>query len=216
MKALVQSDFDGTITEEDVSSFLLEDFAQGDWRRLLREYREGRISVADLNIGAFSMIHADKATLLGALKGRVRVRPGFSELVDYCLNNGVRFVIVSNGLDFYIDAVLKDMGLETIEVHSARAHFHPEGMRVHYIGPDGNLLEDGFKEAYTRSFLRQEYRVTYMGNGNSDTVPAGYAHHVFATGELLAHCRENSMNCDPLESFSGVVRALKQILQLQI
>ena len=44
MKTLVQCDFDGTVTEEDVSFFLLDTFAQGDWRRLLQEYKEGKIS----------------------------------------------------------------------------------------------------------------------------------------------------------------------------
>jgi len=29
---IIQSDFDGTITEEDVSFALLDVFAQGDWR----------------------------------------------------------------------------------------------------------------------------------------------------------------------------------------
>ena len=40
MKTLIQCDFDGTVTEEDVSFFLLDAFAQGDWRALLREYKE--------------------------------------------------------------------------------------------------------------------------------------------------------------------------------
>jgi len=38
-KTLIQCDFDGTITEEDVSFILLDTFARGDWRRLLKEYK---------------------------------------------------------------------------------------------------------------------------------------------------------------------------------
>ena len=208
MKTLVQCDFDGTVTEEDASFFLLDAFAQGDWRRLLREYKEHRISVGEFNTRAFAMVKADRHTLLEALKGEVKVRAGFHELVNYCLKKGFRLVIVSNGLDFYIRAVLKDLGLGNIEMHAAQASFHPEGMKVQYVGPDGKRLEDGFKEAYTQSFLKLGYRVIYVGNGDSDIAPAKYAHYVFATGDLLAYCRENNLKYKPFETFMDVVREL--------
>jgi 2-hydroxy-3-keto-5-methylthiopentenyl-1-phosphate phosphatase len=205
MKTLVQCDFDGTVTEEDTSFFLLDAFAQGDWRRLLREYKEHKISVGEFNTKAFAMVKADKPTLLGTLKGKIKVRDGFHELVNYCRRRGFRLVIVSNGLDFYIEATLKDLGLENIEVHAAQASFHPEGMEVQYMGPDGKRLEDGFKEAYTKSFLKLGCTVIYIGNGDSDVAPAKCAHHVFATGELLAYCRENNLNYKPFENFIDVV-----------
>ena len=206
MKTLVQCDFDGTITEEDTSFFLLDAFAQGDWRRLLQDYKAHKISVGEFNTKAFAMVKADKHTLLEAIKGKVKVRAGFHELVNYCLKEDFKLVIVSNGLDFYIETTLKDLGLENIEVHAAQAAFHPEGMEVHYAGPDGKRLEDGFKEAYAKSFLKLRYRVIYIGNGDSDVAPAKYAHHVFATGELLAYCRENNLNYKPFDNFIDVVR----------
>ena len=216
MKTLVQCDFDGTVTEEDASFFLLDAFAQGDWRRLLREYKEHRISVGEFNTKAFAMVKTDKPTLLEALEGKVKVRAGIHELVNYCLRKGFKLVIVSNGLDFYIEAILKDLGLSNIEVHAAQSFFHPEGMKVHYAGPDGKRIEDGFKEAHIKSFLKLGYGVIYIGNGASDVAPAKYAQYVFATGELLAYCRENNLNCKPFENLIDVVRDLEQISQFQL
>jgi len=213
MKALVQCDFDGTVTEEDISFLLLDAFAQGDWRQLLQQYREHKISVGEFNTMAFAMVKADKHRLLEALQGGVKVRAGFHELVTYCLEKGLRLVIVSNGLDFYIRAVLEDLGLGNIEVYAAQASFHPEGMKVQYLGPDGKRLEDGFKEAYIESFLRLGYRVIYIGNGDSDVAPAKSAHHVFATGDLLAYGKENNLNCKPFKDFRDVVKDLEQISQ---
>jgi 2-hydroxy-3-keto-5-methylthiopentenyl-1-phosphate phosphatase len=208
VKILVQCDFDGTVTEEDTSFFLLDAFAQGDWRRLLRNYKEHKISVGEFNTKAFAMVKADKHKLLEALKGNVKVRAGFHELVSYCLGKGFRLVIVSNGLEFYIRAVLKDLRLRNIEVYAAQASFHPEGMKVQYVGPDGKRLEDSFKEAYTQAFLKLGYRVIYIGNGDSDVAPAKYAHHVFATGDLLAYCRENNLKYKLFETFLDVVKEL--------
>jgi 2-hydroxy-3-keto-5-methylthiopentenyl-1-phosphate phosphatase len=202
VKILVQSDFDGTITEEDTSFFLLDTFAGKDWRRLLREYKEHRLSVVDLNTRAFGMVKADKDTVLESLNSRTKVRDGFGELVEYCLKRDVRLVIVSNGLDFYIRATLKGLGLEHIEVYAAQANFRAEGIDVRYVGP-------GFKEAYIKLFLEQGYRIVYVGNGDSDVAPAEYADHVFATGELLAYCREKQLSCRPLGSFLDVVSVLE-------
>lgn len=211
MKTLIQCDFDGTITEKDASFLLLDAFARGDWRRLLREYKEHKISVGEFNTRAFAMVNADKVTLLEALKDKIKVRAGFNELANYCLRKGFRLVIVSNGLDFYINAILKDLGLENIEWHAAKTACHLEGMKVQYIGPDGKRLEYGFKEAYIESFLKLGYRVIYTGNGDSDIAPARYAHHVFATGDLLAYCRGNNLDYKPFENFIDVVRGLKQL-----
>ena len=211
MKTLVQCDFDGTITEHDVSFFLLDAFAQGDWRQLLRDYKANRISVGEFNTRAFATVRADKHTLLEAMKGRVKVRAGFRELAGHCKEKGSRLVIVSNGLEFYIRAMLQDLELPNIEVHAARASFRPEGMKVQYVGPDGSKLEDGFKEAYVESFLKLGYRVIYIGNGDSDLAPAKYAHRVFATGDLLPYCRENNLKCEPFETFLEVIRKLNSM-----
>lgn len=208
-KTLIQCDFDGTITEEDVSFMLLDTFATGDWRHLLEEYREGRISVGRLNREAFAMVKADKKSMLEAMNGMVKIRAGFHELISYCRREAFRFVIVSNGLDFYIDKILNDLGFHDIEVFAAQAHFVPESLHVQYIGPDGNILEEGFKESYVDLFLRSGYQIVYAGNGLSDFPAAKRCHHIFATGELLANCQENNVECVAFTDLNEIVRGLE-------
>lgn len=208
-KTLIQCDFDGTITEEDISFFLLDTFANGDWRQLLEEYREGNISVGHLNREAFAMVKADRQSLLESMRGNVKIRDGFHELVSYCRREGLRFVIVSNGLDFYIDRILRDLGQQHIEVFAAQTQFLPEGLHVQYIGPDGNMLDEGFKEAYVNSFLRSDYRIVYAGNGASDFTPAKQCHHIFATGELLAICKEKNIEYFAFNDLNEIVRGLE-------
>ena len=208
IKTVIQCDFDGTITEKDVSFFLLDAFAQGDWRQLLQEYKEHKISVAYFNTKAFSMVKADEETLLGAIRDKAKIRAGFQELIAYCSRRDFRLVIVSNGLDFYIKAILKDIGLENLEVHAAQTQFYPEGLVVKYIRPDGKQSDNGLKETYIKLFLSQGYRVIYIGNGDSDVFPAKYAHQVFARSQLLTYCRENNLRCKPFNDLTDIIRAL--------
>lgn len=206
---LIQCDFDGTITEKDVSFVLLDAFAGGEWRLLQKDYKEGRISVGRLNREAFAMVKADRQSLVEAMKGQVQVRAGFHQLVDYCRREGFRFVIVSNGLDFYIDKILSDLGLQDIEVFAARTQFHPEGLHVQYIGPDGSEIDDGFKNAYVNHFLRNGYRIAYVGNGTSDFPPAKLCHHIFATGDLLSVCRKENTACTAFDDMNEIIRGLE-------
>jgi len=208
-KILVQCDFDGTITEEDQSFLLLDAFASGNWRQWLTEYRQGKISVGHFNTKAFAMVREDRQTLVDFIRQKAKIRAGFHELLAYCRRRGVRFTIVSNGLDFYIDTILSDSRVREVEVFAAQTRFDPRGMKVKYVGPDGNRLDSDFKETYTRLFLNQGYQVVYVGNGISDISAAKHAHHVFARAELLDHCKQTNLSCTPFNDFSDVVRGLE-------
>ncbi len=213
-KTIVQCDFDGTVTEADVSFLLLDAFADGNWRQILEEYKAGKIPVGLFNTTAFAMIKTERQTLLDFIfrKDKLKIRPGFHELLSYCSKKGIEFVIVSNGLDFYIEAILKSIGAKGIEVFAAQSRFGSRGMKVKYIGPDGREIDDSFKEAYTRLFLKRGYRIIYIGNGVSDMHPARKANHIFATGDLLNRCRQTNLSCTPFHDFNDVVRGLKPLL----
>jgi len=207
-KTIIQCDFDGTITEEDASFYLLDAYAEGDWRSILQQYKEGRITVGEFNTRAFAMIRQDEATLLSKLEEHVRIRPGFRQLIDYCAYRGFRFVIVSNGLQFYIEAILRALGIKGIEVRAATNKFQTDGVQVQYVAPDGTVLQDGFKEAYTKLFLGQGYRVIYVGNGTSDSYASRHADMVFATGDLLTYYQRHGLPCIPFDDLTEVVNAL--------
>lgn len=210
-KTLIQCDFDGTVTEEDVSFALLDTFADGNWRERLKDYQAGRISVGRFNTEAFAMVKADRASLVKVAKSGVRIRAGFGEFLAYCQRKGFRLVIVSNGLDFYIEEILRDIGTEDIEISAAHTRFHPGGLEVQYIGPDGSRLEDDFKGAYVNSFLEEGYRILYVGNGTSDLPPARRCYHIFATSSLLAHCQRLNLKCTPFTDFKEIVSTIEAL-----
>jgi len=210
IKTLFQCDFDGTVTEGDASFVVLDAFTGGDWRQLFKQYQEGKMSVGRFNTEAFSRVRADRESLLRVIRENVKLRPGFAELVACCRRQGLRLVIVSNGLEFYIEGLLEDIGVTDIEVFAARTQFDPEGLRVQYIGPDGSPLDSDFKEAYVDYFLNEGYRIIYAGNGSSDLPPAQKCHYIFATGTLLKRCQQTNTECTAFADFGEVVRAMEQ------
>jgi 2-hydroxy-3-keto-5-methylthiopentenyl-1-phosphate phosphatase len=212
-RILVQCDFDGTVTVEDASFIMLDAFAGGKWREINAEYEAGRITVGRFNSEAFSLVKATRQSLLKSIEGKVHIRPGFEDFAAYCRGNGLRLVIVSNGLDFYIDEILKSIGLPDLEFHGSRTEFEDLSVSVTYVGPDGTELDDSFKEAYVKRFHDEGYRVVYVGNGSSDFRPARESDYVFATGTLLKACRKASLGCSAFDDFRDVVRELDATLR---
>jgi len=211
-KTIIQCDFDNTVAVDDVSFMLLDTFGAKKWRDILREYSEGMITVGRFNARAFSTVKADESTLLRYVRDSgVAIRRGFKELVDYCLTKGYEFIVVSNGLDFYIKAVLKNISVNGIRVFAARTMFHPEGLDVQYIGPDGSILDAGFKDAYVNWHKSRGYRVVYIGDGSSDVSPASQSHHIFARDELLRRCKEKGITCTPFEDFEDVRKGMERM-----
>ncbi len=210
MKTAIQIDFDGTVTEEDVSFLLLDTYVGPAWREYLKEYSSGKISVGAFNKKVFGMMKADRKTMTGLVltSPRVKIRPGFKELIDYCKRKGFKIVIVSNGLEFYIEAILKSQEIDGMEIHAAENVFYPGGMNVRYIGPDGSEVDAGFKEVYTADLCRRGYRVIYLGNGASDIHPARLARHVFACDDLLKKCREEELKHFAFQDFFDVIKEL--------
>ena len=213
MKIAVQLDFDGTVTEEDVSFLLLDTYVGSVWREYLKEYTSGTIPVGAFNKKVFGMMQADRKTMTDLIltSDRVKIRPGFQELLKYCAQKKYKVFIVSNGLTFYIQAILEKLGIDGLDIYAAENVFFPGGMKVRYLGPDGKEMEAGFKEAYTDMLCSEGYNVIYVGNGTSDIYPSRKAKCVFATADLLERCKEEKLKCYPFDNFHDVVNRLKKL-----
>ena len=209
---VIQCDFDGTVTYVDVGVRMLELFAEGDWQDIIEKYHTGKISVGRFNTDAFALVKKDKETLLKMVRAEAEAREGFFRLVDYCKKRGFRLAIVSNGLDFYIEEFFACQGLNDMEIHAARTNFTDDGIDTFYEGPDGQVMMQGFKEAYARLFLEGgSKRLIYIGNGFSDYPAAKLADYTFATGPLVEYCQERKADCIPFETMDEVIARLEEL-----
>jgi len=205
---LIQCDFDGTVTVDDISFMLLDAFAKGDWRALDDEYTAGKITVGEFNDRAFAMLRADIKEMLDYIKGKAAVRAGFKDFTALCKKKGIRLVIVSNGWDFYVKQILEDIGIKDVEYHSAETYFEGGKLQVRYVGPAGQVVDTEFKEKYVSKFVNEGYHVVYIGNGTSDLSPAKGAQQIFATDSLLENCRKAGINCMPFTSFDEICQVI--------
>jgi 2-hydroxy-3-keto-5-methylthiopentenyl-1-phosphate phosphatase len=209
---LIQCDFDGTLTVGDVSFQILDAYTGNGWRQLFDDYMAGKMSVNCFNTTVFAKVNADRKTLDAFVRKHAVMRPGFKELLDVSRKKGYRFVIVSNGMMFYIENILDMLGLKEVEFMAARANFKPGTVEAWYEGPDGKPIEDGFKEAYTRHFIGKGYDVVYIGNGASDFAPARLCKRIFSIDNLTKACQEAGVAHTPFNTLDEIADKLETLI----
>ena len=210
----IQCDFDSTITVADVGATLLETFGPRNWRQIEEEFRSGEISAEEEIRRQFANMQVTHQAVLDLVARTAEVRPGFLQLVDYCRRESMRFVIVSNGLDIYIESILLKLGLSDLEWYSARAGVTPEGVAVNYIYPERANLEEGFKLAWLRHLQADGKPIICIGDAISDIPPALEADHVIARSELQDHFHLNQFPHYTFETFHDIHDHLQELRHL--
>ena len=78
----VLSDFDGTITVEDVAEVLLARFATGEWEEIERLNRAGVLGTRETMARQFAIVHATREELSDCFRREARMDPAVLAHVD--------------------------------------------------------------------------------------------------------------------------------------
>ncbi len=208
---IIQCDFDGTIINNNLSTLIRENFAPINWHGIESDYLEGNISVERSNKLQFSLIKEPKEKLQEFVRQHIALRAGFIDFVSYCNKKHIPFVIVSSGLDLYIEPVLKEIGLHNLEFYCAQTAFTRNGIEVSYYDPEGTSIDEGFKISYLRWLQKRGGEVVYLGDGLSDLDAAHHASHVFATGNLQYLLEQESITYHSFSDFHHVLHIVNHL-----
>ena len=206
---LIQCDFDGTIVRHNLGVLFREAFAHGDWKSVETAYAQHRITVEECNRWQYRLIREPIESLQDFACQHIEIRPGFAEFVGYCQQNNIPLVIVSNGVDFYIQAILARIGMSHLELHCGHGVFSEDGIIVSYEDHEGNPLDSSFKGRYLKWLRQRDSTIVYLGDGYSDIAPASQADHVLATGALPDMLEAESIAAIPFDDFYQVVHEIQ-------
>ena len=107
---LVVCDFDGTISQDDVTDSLMLRFARPGWQELEAQWEAGRIGSRACMAGQVALLDCTKEELDAHVAG-LPIDPGFRSFVEGVSAGGASLTIASDGLDVAIAAMLARAGL---------------------------------------------------------------------------------------------------------
>jgi len=213
---VVFCDFDGTITQLDVTDQILAQLAHPSWREIEQEWMLGLIGSRECLERQIALVDAP-AEELHAVVDAVPVDPDFKPFSQFARKKGLPLYILSDGFDYVIRRVLKRAGVD----RRFRSTLFASALRV-----EGRRLVPSFphspepcahgcatcKQALIRRLCQGRQPVIFVGDGMSDRFAVEVADVVFAKRHLLSHCRENGIACHPFETFKDVQVQLERLL----
>lgn len=217
-KVAVVCDFDGTISRRDIGHNFFGTFVPNTHKReqLLERWKIGLVSSRECLLREIEWVDASRQDLDRFL-GNEEFDPYVKDFIDFCGRREFDVLILSDGLDYYIDKLLMKFGLGFLPYkanHLVLSNGRIEGVEFPYYNLMDCALCGNCKRYHVEELKNEGFYVVYVGNGYSDRCPAGYADMIFAKGELIEHCHSEQIEYIPFKNFRDVERELMERLIL--
>ena len=210
-------DFDGTLATTFIGGEMFRRSTQPDRVSILSgQFASGEISLRQYQEAVFDMVDEPifEMSRRAALHGRIRK---FAiEVCELVWDSGGIVAVASAGLNFYIEPILENVGLDRVELHSGKVLSESNGkppFRYDYPSYLKSCKGDWVTckcEVIHR--LKNDHggsEVIFVGDGLlSDTcAAANAADTVFATGKLLRYCEKNKISATEFgDDFAPLLR----------
>jgi len=208
-------DFDGTITEKDVGNgifdrFLRPDLLERNWHEeVIEEWKAGRLSSLECLTQECRNTVVTEEELKEELENYT-LTPGFVETAAYCRENDIELMILSDGLDYYIEYILGKYGLGDIAYRANHMYFTDGALGVEFPHSEQGCGKCGNCKRWHIDRLRSDGdRVLYVGDGYSDRYAIRSSDVIFARCDLAEYCRENDLPFHPFETFFDILDYLR-------
>jgi len=203
-------DFDGTALAHDLGDEVAQHFAgEASYQAAEDEFQAGRLPFGALLRKVFAPITATRQEIADFAVARAAWRPGFERFLEACARAGRPFLIVSAGLDAYIDPVVAGLPAalrDHLTVRANRADCSPDGLAVAFHGPDCGYC-GACKGLVVEELQRAGHLVVVLGDGAGDRCAADAADFVFARAgsSLVGWCQDRGLRHRVFSTFHEVI-----------
>ncbi|HEV8538101.1 MAG TPA: MtnX-like HAD-IB family phosphatase [Bacteroidota bacterium] len=212
------SDFDGTITLQDVGDAMFEEFGGVGCREIVREYQSGNISAVECFRRECAACGTVNLSALHEFLDRQEIDSTFVDFVSFCRARQLELCLLSDGMDYYISRILGRHGVGDVRFFANTLRLIPVdgGSHVRFEAhfPYTDEVCDRCaccKRNHLLTMSADEDRIIYIGEGYSDRCPARFADVVFAKDELLKYCQAENISYYEYTSFGDIVERLQRL-----
>lgn len=212
VRPAILTDFDDTAAEQNVAELLLHRFGDPTWTEVRQQFRDGHLNLKEYQEITFRNMRADRSAMQHYVRERASLRPFFGELYKYCREHGIPLAVVSQGLDFYISALLERDGFWDVPIYAVDTSFDRGRISYHYNHAyPGTESQGNSKALIVEQFQQRGHYVIFAGDGASDQEASVRADMVFAHRTLARFCDEQGIAYQPFQDFRMVLLALREL-----
>lgn len=199
-------DFDGTISRNDTTDLILEQFADHRWIDVETAWQQGEIGSRECMAAQVALLRVTPEAFNLAVR-RIEIDPGFAAFLQVCEDVSMPVVILSDVLDLVADAVLHHAGVK-LPVFSNQLNWvggDRWSLSFPHAKPDCASAAGNCKCSRMLSRRNQGGPRVLIGDGRSDYCGAAEADVVFAKGRLASYCQRKRIPHIPFEDFDDLL-----------
>jgi len=218
-KLKIFTDFDGTISQSDVWINAFDCFIENKSERdkLIDRYNNYEISNRDVNQGDLDLINNFSFEILNKNLDGVLIDKSFHNFYKYCKINNYELTILSEGLDYYIDYILKRENLD-LKFYSNHLRIDNSNGKTKLVCEfpygDENCRWCGVSKRNILINNTDEFNneiSVFIGDGESDACAVMYADIVFAKKKLASFCWKNNITYHEFFTFNDIISKLDNL-----
>jgi len=212
-RLIIFSDFDGTFVKKDIGYRMFRHFSGGINGSLVDAWKSGQLSSRECLLQEAAMVEATLGEIHEFLRG-FDLTPGAMEFYKMTIEQGIPFYIVSDGVDLYLEHVLRQHGLGEISCFCNRGIIEGNRLRLEFpYDNDGCPRCGTCKGARIKEILGNDrglYNVIFIGDGLSDICAIPQADILFARGDFLNYCHSHGADAIEYDDFFDILNYLGQ------
>ncbi|KAH9970184.1 HAD-like domain-containing protein [Lactifluus volemus] len=228
-KFVVFSDWDGTITTYDSNDYLTDFLGYGKEKRRAGnlDILHGRIILRDNFREMLESVSQNGHTFEDCkrvLRDNIKLDSGFLEFFQYCKSQDIPFIIVSNGMEPLIRAILStvvdDDDANRIEIISNSIDVQDDGSwSIKFRHPSSGYGHDKSHAILPYKDLENPPLLFFFGDGVSDISAAKHADMLFAKekpdgeNDLATYCTRENIPHVMFANFSSALPVVRSIVE---
>ncbi|MBN1633006.1 MAG: HAD-IB family phosphatase [Ignavibacteria bacterium] len=214
-------DFDGTVTKNDVWVNSLGKFIKDKekFQQVCYEFDNAFISARECikrELGLVGDFNFDK---FNREVDKEEIDIYFHKFLSYCNENNYDIFLISEGLDYYINRILKREGLEHLKLFCNEMTYYTDEngkiiLSCEFPYSDEVCSYCGMSKRNILITNTNDYEneiSVLIGDGTSDFCAASYADIVFAKGKLASYCWKNNITYFEYKNFNDIINKIEKL-----
>jgi len=210
---LVFCDFDGTFAAKDIGHQIFKHFSGNRNESIVALWKEMKISSRECLTREAELVRMSRGDLESFLD-QFELRRGAVEFYELLKRKDIPFYIVSDGTNLYIRYLLEKFGLEEIDFFSNSGSISDGRLTIDFPYNNYGCLRCGnCKGARIKDILeevKEPKDIIFIGDGLSDICALPYANLIFARGDLLKYCHDNSVSAIEYQDFFDIINYMEK------
>ena len=202
----IYCDFDGTITKKDIVNTFFEIYADPKWLEYEKLWIEGKITSQENAIKQVALLPKITSKQLNDFIDSIELDDYFLDFIDYIKSKNIKFTILSDGFDLFIQKTLEKYNISDIQFYANHIIYENNKFRIEF--PYHSTTCD-IGAGMCKCEKVKEQTFCYIGDGTSDRCIAQKANLLFATKNLQKYCEKNLINYYPFKSFRNIIETLE-------